>query len=84
MLADPSIRAKLSAHLRILILVKGLDNNNVKVLREEWKTVVDLSSVCEEVHNVALVLVLDSTDLSYFNKAIDASDKHLLNLSKLL
>jgi hypothetical protein len=35
MLTDLSIRAKLSAHLRILILVKRLDNNNVKVLREK-------------------------------------------------
>ena len=81
MLADLGIRAKLSTYLRILILVKGSDNNNVKVLREEWKTVVDLRSVCEEVHNVALVLVLDSMDLSHLNKAIDASDKHLLDLS---
>jgi hypothetical protein len=84
MLTDLSICAKLLTHLRILILVKGLDNNNVKVLREEWKTVVDLRSVCEEVYNVALILTLDSTDLLYFNKAINASDKHLLNVSKLL
>jgi hypothetical protein len=80
-LADLSIRAKLLTHLRIFILVKELNNNNIKVLREEWKTVVDLRSVCKKVYNIALILVLDSINLLYLNKVIDASDKHLLNLS---
>jgi hypothetical protein len=35
MLTDSRIRAKLLAHLRIFILVKESDNNNIKVLREE-------------------------------------------------
>ena len=35
MLTNLSIRVKLLVHLIILAPVKGLDNNNVKVLREE-------------------------------------------------
>jgi hypothetical protein len=84
MLADLGIRAKLSTHSRILVPVKKSNNDNVKVLKEEWKTVVDLRSACGKVHNVAFVHVLDSMDLSYFNKAMDWSDKHLLNPGKLL
>jgi hypothetical protein len=45
MLTDLVVSLKLSTHSRILVLIKGADNNNVNVLRKKQETIVDLRRV---------------------------------------
>jgi hypothetical protein len=84
MLLDLVISLKLLTHSRILVPVKGADDDNVKVLRKKWETIVDLRRVSQEVNDVSLVLVLDTANLAYFNEATNTGDKHLFNLGKRL
>jgi hypothetical protein len=45
MLTNLIISLKLLTHLRILILIKEANNDNVKVLRKKRETIVDLRRV---------------------------------------
>ena len=81
-LTDSEIASKLSREQWVTGGSRWAQYHQLKVLWEQGQGVINASSIAKEVNDVAFISILDTTNLTYFNKDMDASNQHLFNLSE--
>ena len=73
---------KLVSYTRDLLVVTRINNNNIQLLRQKQKALINVTNVIKKVINIALILILDTLILTYFYKIIYLSNIYFLNREK--